>query len=53
MIDELSNDYQDLKDKIAERWNGFDTAQKYALKAILDQARAVIDRRKTNDRRVV
>lgn len=53
MIDDLSREYQDLTDKIGERWNGLTTMQKLALKALLDQAGAVLDRRQEDRRKRV
>ena len=43
MIDDLSKDYQDLTDRIGEKWAELQTVQKLALKAVLDQAKAVIE----------
>lgn len=50
MIDELHDDYQDLTDLIGERWNGLITQEKLALKALLDQARCILERRKSDRR---
>lgn len=50
MIDDLTSDYRDLTDLIGDRWHTLDTMRKLALKALLDQAKCVIERRKGNRR---